>query len=147
MNEIDAITKALAAKYSGLDLSRKEEKKEEPAAPQRVEYSRSTTGRAGDSTPSSKPPTVMPMDRIILGVNRSTPPPKRPMVMMSSFKDEDLEELFKTPARRGWEFSTWLEVIGLPPDLHEKLDAPLYQYAARAFLARKREAHGPSWGK
>ena len=67
--------------------------------------------------------------------------PKRAAIQMFSFPDDELKEMLATPARRGWEFKDWLEVIGLPRDLHPKLDGVMYSYCARAFLDRKKEAH------
>lgn len=144
MGNIDDITKALAGKYSGIDLRKK---KEEPKpAPREYDvgggdstFERDTIIRrtqADDGTPK-----LRPMEKMIVGDSDFKKVPKRPPVMMMAFTDTELEDMFATPARRGWDFETWLEVIGLPKDLHKKHDGVIYQYAARAFLTRKSEAH------
>lgn len=85
---------------------------------------------------------IWPSERFDLKTTASKVfPPKRPPVLISTYSDDDLEWMFSTPVKRGWEFKDWLETIGLPTDLHEKLDGAMYQYAARAYLNRKKEAH------
>jgi hypothetical protein len=132
---INDITKQIAQKYSGLSI----EKKPEPApvvTTQPVRLPRDTS-----IVPA---PRIWPSERMGAGLMDSStvaPVPKRGAVMMFTFPDDELAEMLATPARRGWEFKDWLEVIGLPRDLHPKLDGVMYSYCARAFLDRKKEAH------
>lgn len=143
MADIDDIIGSLAKKFSGNMLD-DETKKPEPVpertyqAPERREY---TTGpsRQGSFADGGK---LFPSDKMALR-HYSSPVsmPKRPPVLISEFSDDDLEWMLSTAAKRSWEFKDWLEVIGLPTDLHEKHDATIYGFVARAFLKRKQEAH------
>jgi hypothetical protein len=139
MSTMKDITKALASKYSGVSI---EKKKEEPKFEPR-EYSTGSSYEPPTRSYSGYGETrIWPSERMELRDTKSSfMPPKRPPVLISIYADDELEWMFSTPAKRGWEFSDWLEVIGLPRDLHEKLDGAMYQYAARSFLNRKREAH------
>lgn len=140
MADINDITKALAHKYGGLDLEKK--KPAERQAPREWDNGGYTPAASSASFPSQDTQQrLWPSERIILGAPKGKPAPKRPPVMMATFTDEELEQMLGTPAKRSWDFEVWLEVIGLPKDLHEKLDAPLFQYASRAYLKRKQEAH------
>jgi hypothetical protein len=144
MNDMDDITKALAQQYNkGISLKPDEEKKPEPAREvERVSYSRpaSSAPRSGISYESGV--KIWPSEKFDLKTTGSDIiMPKRPPINMLSYSDEDLEWMFSTPVKRGWEFKDWLEVIGLPTDLNAKHDGAAYQYAARAYLNRKKESH------
>ena len=137
MNGIDDIINALGAKHiSGLTIE--PERKAAPPAPEPHQTSR----------PSYPPstgvgaPKIFPSDRMLLRSKRDDgSKPSRPAISLLNFSDEEMEQMLATPVRRGWEFSDWLEVIGLPRDLHEKHDTPIYGYAARAFVRLKQDAH------
>lgn len=145
MKDIDDITNALAAKY-GEGLSIEEKKKPEP-----VRHERSyTQGRQSSfddlddalvSRPAKTGPKIFPSEKMSLKTYKRTGRPNRPPILMNTYSDDDLEWMFSTPVKRGWDFDTWLEVIGLPKDLTEGYDGAIYQYAARAYLNRKKEAH------
>lgn len=148
MKDIDEITDALAKRYAGNLLD--DDKPKEVAKPVR-EY---TTGRdteiTYESSGYSQAPSyasggkLFPMDRMALrdySKPNAKATPTRGQVLISVFSDDELEFMFSTPVKRGWMFEDWLEVIGLPRDLHEKHDASIYGFAARAFLKRKSEAH------
>jgi hypothetical protein len=157
VKDIDDITKALAGKFSGLDIE--EKKKPPPPSTQPAwrdpSYFRDREDRRRVSYPSDvrrttapsdvdRGPKIFPMDRMHLRDtrnNENTRPNRKP-VMMLDFEMDELDQMFKTPCKRGWEFSVWLETIGLPPDLNQAHDGVVYGYAARAYLDRKREAHG-----
>lgn len=155
MSDMDEITKALAQKYSGgLSLDEKKKPAPAPVSSNTSSYSGSTQRssqtqtRADDHNTERShhfgtSPRVFPSEKMELRSwkNHSSVIPKRPPVLISQFSDEELDTMMKTPAKRGWEFSVWLEVIGLPLDLHEKHDFTIYGWMARAFLDRKREAH------
>lgn len=147
MKDIEDITKALAAKYSGLSI--KEDKQEEPkpepvrrssqsnsdffGASDRAEYKRST---------QQSGPRLFPSERMAIRSWKSAGSiPNRAPVQMSQYTNEEMDAMLATQAKRGWDFQVWLEVAGLPTDLHESHDCPVYQHAAKAFLKRKDEAH------
>lgn len=157
-NELDDLTSALAKQYGGIDLD--EDKKEKDAAARkaaevarRTSYSSGPREYGGDGRRTSINGTqsdgfatgakIFPSERMELrSFGSEVIRPNRPMIMLSDYSDDELEFMLSTPVKRGWTFDTYLEVIGLPRDLHEKHDAPLYAYVARAFLREKRKAHG-----
>ena len=145
--DINSITKSIAKQYGGdlLGLKAKEEKaKNEQLEREAEEFERRVTKEAssGYSTSYSSGTKIWPSEKFDLKTTASAVfVPRRPPVMISTYSDDDLEWMFSTPVKRGWEFKDWLEVIGLPTDLHDKHDGAMYQYAARAYLNRKREAH------
>lgn len=132
MKDITSYTKNLAAKYGGDVLG----KKEVPApAPEKPKVSYQPAPKVGNA------PRIWPSEMMELRSWKNNQRPARRAVNLFDFSDAELEEMFATPVRRGWEFSDWLEVIGLPPDLHKDHDGAAYSYAARAYLERKKEAH------
>ncbi len=144
MNELNDILKALASKnHSGLV-----EEKPKPAPPSRPTYEPKTyttgsfeTGGSTGYNPSN-PPKVFPSERMgHINSSSSRPVPKRQPFNMFSMSDDDLDFAFSVKVKRGWDFPTWLEVIGFPPDLHPKLDGASYSYAEKAYLKLKQEAH------
>ena len=142
MNDMDAIANILAAKGVDQMLGKK---KEEPKieAPERSFDTRRTRIDYGMPAPMpSGAPKIWPSERMQLRTTASQIiMPKRPPVLIAEYSDDDLEWMLSTPVKRHWEFKDWLEVIGLPPDLHEKWDGAMYQYAARAYLKLKQRAH------
>jgi hypothetical protein len=143
MADMDDITDALAQKYSGFDLD-EGKKKEAPARPAPREYGNGGSERRTSTYVPREMSTIKiwPSEKMELRHSSSSVSlPKRPPVQMFTYSDEELEWMLNTPVKRGWEFKDWLEVIGLPTDLHEKHDGATYTYAARAYLNRKKEAH------
>lgn len=134
MNGLDDILNAIGAKHiSGLSME-----PEKKATPPAATYQRP----AYQPSAESGAPKIFPSDRFMLRSKRDDGArPARPPVMMSTYSEDDLEWMFNIKVKRGWEFTDWLEVIGLPKDLHEKHDAGIYGYAARAFLRLKQAAH------
>jgi hypothetical protein len=139
MSTVSDITKALAAKYGSnlLGVEKKEPVKVAPRVYHEPEYE-----YTGPVVSNVGAPKLFPSDRMAL---RSTSSkvimPRRPPIQMFDYTDDELEWMFSTPVKRDWNFETWLEVIGLPTDLHEKHDGATYSYAARAFLSNKQKAH------
>jgi hypothetical protein len=145
MADINDITDALAKQFGGIDID-EDKKKEAPARPAPREYSNGSSSegaRRSTYVPNeSNAPKIWPSERMELRDTGSVVAlPKRTPVQIFSFSDEEIEWMFNTPVKRGWEFKDWLEIIGLPRDLHEKHDGVTYTYAARAYLNRKKEAH------
>lgn len=155
MKEIDDITKQLAEKFSGLQIEDPNKPKPKPVEQSRRDedgipslhdaldrrYTRHYGSSSSSSSSSMGGPRIWPSEKFDLRDHRNGKKPTRKPVTIDMIDKADLEECFKTPCRRGWEFPDWLEVIGLPPDLHEEHDGVLYRYAARAYLDRKSEAH------
>ena len=143
MSTIKDIADALGAKFHDGLMDEHKPKAPAPAAPR--EYS--TGARSSEvyrpAPTTSGGPKIFPSDRMALrdGKPAATVRPRRAAVLISTFTDADLEWMLATPAKRGWQFADWLEVIGLPRDLHEQHDAGIYGYAARAFLKHKQAAH------
>jgi hypothetical protein len=142
MINMNEITDALAATYGkgiSLDEPKKVVTEVYRSSPMPAPRSYDNGGYQPAATGG---PKLFPSDRMALrSFSSSVIAPKRPAVLMSTYSDRDLEWMLGTPSKRGWEFKDWLEVIGLPIDLHEKHDGLMYTYAARAFLDRKAESH------
>lgn len=155
MSGMKDITDALAKQYNGIDL---DEGKPKPKAEPRSwdnggGWSDAEQTSFDDFEPVRSKPVgtgmsfrdgtkIWPSEKFDLRTTASrVMNPRRPPVMMAIYSDDELEWMFSTPCKRGWEFKDWLEVIGLPTDLKEGYDGAMYQYAARAFLNRKKEAH------
>ena len=138
---IKDITDALASKFHN-GLLDEEKPAPKPVAAREYSTGAPTTNPYKPSSAGSGAPKVFPSDRMALRDGRPAvaTTPRRPAVLISTFSDADLEWMLNTPSKRTWQFADWLEVIGLPRDLHEKHDAGIYGYAARSFLKRKDEA-------
>jgi hypothetical protein len=148
MKDIDEITAALAKRYAG-SLLDDGKKKEEPkpverltATDDRDEYFSRPRQSSGSGASFASGGKLFPSERMALrSFSSQVIRPSRPPVMLSQYSDDELDWMLNTPAKRGWTFEDWLEVIGLPRDLHEKHDLSIYGFAARAYLKRKQEAH------
>lgn len=138
---INDITKQLAAKFSNLSLEKKPEPEEDAHIETRSEYESRSSYISRPPQSTSTRSSLWPSERMRLDA-KPKPWPKRAACTLQHFTDDELDEMFQTPARRSYQFEDWLEVIGLPRDLHEKHDGVIYNYAARNFLLRKSEAHG-----
>ena len=155
-NDINDITDALAKQFGGIDLD--EDKKaaeakarQEEEARRRASYSApreyggdgrrtSIIGTEDDGFASGR--KLFPSERMALGsFSSEVSMPKRKMVTLADYSDEEWDFMLSTPVKRGWNFKTWLEVVGLPTDLHEKYDGAAYAYAARAFMREKDKVH------
>jgi hypothetical protein len=146
MSDLDDIIGSLAKKYNGGMLDDETKKKEKPAprsydlgsfdeaVPRRSLHL--SGGSFSDGTklyPSERMALRDTSSRIIM--------PQRAHILISTYADDELEWMMSTPVKRHWSFQDWLEVIGLPRDLHEKHDSTIYPLMARTFLKRKEEAH------
>jgi hypothetical protein len=147
MSDLDDIIGSLAKKYNGNMLDdetkKKEEKKPAPRSYDLGDFDdapRRTSSSSGGSFENGT--KLFPSERMALRhMTSDIIMPKRAAVLISVFPDDELQWMMDTPAKRTWSFQDWLEVIGLPRDLHEKHDFTIYPLMARTFLKRKDEAH------
>lgn len=133
---MDDIIKAIASKHAG-SVIRAINKQAEPAY---VEPVRTSISPASGSTYLGSE-RLGPTTRIITGIRREKPIPRRKPVEFNEFNDGELEDLLRTRVERNWYFETWLEYMGLPRDLDHRLD-PIFGVCLDAYMARKRESHG-----
>jgi hypothetical protein len=127
---INDIAKQLAKQYGG-DILGLKPKAPEPVVRESLEATRY-------ARPSDYP---RPASSYHNTLSAAIPIPKRPTVRFGSFTEQEIDEMFSIPVKKSWTFQDYLEVIGLPRDLHKTKDVLMYQAAESAFLIKKQQAH------